>query len=159
MGRTYTDELASWVKKQETKGRDKNLVAFHGVRDDVSAAMEAGFSAKTVWANMHESGRLAFGYETFLSYVNRHVKTSQKQRPGVQSGASILEQRVSSRDQNPIASSSPVPAPTVTTLSEPLHTEAFLSPRTPATPSTPASRTGMPTFKFNPVPTNKENSN
>jgi hypothetical protein len=144
MVKSYTDELAEWVKKRESKGRDKNLVAFHGVRDDVKAAIEAGYSAKTVWSNMHETGRVGFGYETFLSYVHRLIKKPRDAKPGIQSGESIVAAGVKSPDREPTSTQAASPIP---------PTPANLSTK----PATPAKRAGMPTFKFNPVsPKNRE---
>lgn len=133
MAKTYTDELAEWVKKREIKGREKNLVAFLGLRDDVKAAIEAGYSAKTIWSNMRECGRIGFGYEAFLSYVNRLIKKGRDTKPGRQSGASLV-----------------VGGTTPTTV-EPPHSSAVSSQ-----PATSTKRAGMPTFKFNPVPSNRE---
>jgi hypothetical protein len=131
MAKSYTDELAEWVKKRENKGREKYLVAFHGVRDDVKAAIDAGYSVKTIWSNMHETSRVGFGYDTFLNYVNRLIKKSREAKPGTKSGESIVTARA--------APAAPEPPP--------------LPPALLSKPATPAAkRAGMPTFKFNPVP-------
>ena len=74
MAKSYPERLGEWVKQRTSTRRDKNLVAFLSVRDDVKAAVEAGYAVKTVWANMAESGRIGFGYDTFLNYVNRMVR-------------------------------------------------------------------------------------
>jgi len=129
MTKTYTDELAEWVKKRANKCREKNLVAFLGVRDDVKAAIDVGYSAKTIWSNMHECGRLGFGYEMFLHFVNRLIKKGQGAKPGCQSA-----QGIAASTGDPPGSSA-VPS---------------------GKPATPAKHAGMPTFKFNPVPCNRE---
>ena len=77
MAKTYPEQLGEWVKQRESTRRDKNLVAFLAVRDDVRAAVEAGYAVKTVWANMHEFKRIMFGYDTFLNYVNRLIRRPQ----------------------------------------------------------------------------------
>lgn len=89
MAKSYPDELAEWVRKRESGGRDKNLVAFHAVKGDVMLAIAAGFAVKTIWANMKETGRVAFGYETFLGYVHRLLKP-ERAKPGMRSGDRIL---------------------------------------------------------------------
>ena len=86
MAKTYPDQLGEWVKLRKSTQRDKNLVAFLAVRDDVKAAVEAGYAVKTVWANMHESKRIEFGYDTFLNYVNRLLR-----RPLVDQAATLTE--------------------------------------------------------------------
>ena len=74
MAKSYPEELREWVSKQKkTTPRDRNLVAFLAVRDDVKAAIDAGYSLKTVWANMRETGRIEFGYDTFLNYAKRSI--------------------------------------------------------------------------------------
>ena len=123
MAKNYTDELAEWIEEQSRQGRGKKLAAFHGVADDVRAALDAGYSVRTIWANMHDKGRIDFRYETFLRYVNRLIKTEGSPRPGVQSARSLA---------------------------------AATAPASPSPPATPAKRVGMPTFKFNPVPTDRE---
>jgi hypothetical protein len=36
--------------------------------------MAAGYALKTIWAHLHETGRIACRYETFLKQVRRHIK-------------------------------------------------------------------------------------
>jgi hypothetical protein len=74
MAKSYPEQLAEWVKRRESTKRDKNLVAFLAVRDDVKLAVDAGYAVKTIWANMHEEKRVAFGYDTLLNYVNRYIR-------------------------------------------------------------------------------------
>lgn len=75
MAKSYTEELADWVKKREDSRprQDKNMVAFLAVRADVKAAVEAGYAFKTIWEHMHETGKLPYRYETFLKHVRRHI--------------------------------------------------------------------------------------
>ncbi|HIF0302640.1 TPA: TraK family protein [Legionella pneumophila] len=80
MATSYTDQLAKWVKEKKATPRNKNLVAFLAVRADVKEAIDAGYPVKTVWENMHELKRVEFGYDTFLNYVNRHIRGSQETR-------------------------------------------------------------------------------
>ncbi|TWI62541.1 hypothetical protein IP91_04061 [Pseudoduganella lurida] len=69
MVKNYPEELANWVRKKPTTRRDRNLAAFLAVRSDVLAGLQAGYQAKTVWRNLIDEGRVAFGYGTFLRYV------------------------------------------------------------------------------------------
>lgn len=72
----YVDELASWVKKKESSKRrqDKSLVAFLAIRDDVVAAIDAGYSLKTIWEHLTETKKISYRYETFLKHVKTRVK-------------------------------------------------------------------------------------
>jgi hypothetical protein len=67
----YPKLLAQWVKQPTGKLRDRRLATFMAVRNDVKAALNAGFAAKTIWAHMRETGRVDFCYETFLRHVKR----------------------------------------------------------------------------------------
>jgi hypothetical protein len=80
MAKSYSEQLAGWVKRRPSPTRrDKNVVAFLAVRDDVKEALDEGYAVKTVWAHMHESKRIEFGYDTFLNYVNRHLRPAEQQ--------------------------------------------------------------------------------
>lgn len=76
MANDYTEELAEWVSARPAPAprQDRNLVAFLAVKGDVAAALEAGYSMKTIWAHLHATGRIAYRYETFTLHVKRHIK-------------------------------------------------------------------------------------
>jgi len=74
--KSYPEQLAEWVNQPARKLRDRHLVTFMAVRKDVEAALEAGFSVKTIWAHLHEAGRVDFCYETFLKHVKRRNNAS-----------------------------------------------------------------------------------
>jgi hypothetical protein len=74
MNKNYPEQLGDWVKRRKSTQRDRNLVAFLAIRDDVKAALDASYSVKTVWTNMHECKRIEVGYEVFLHYVNRLIR-------------------------------------------------------------------------------------
>ena len=139
MAKTYTDELTEWTKKRATKCRGTNLVTFLGLRDDVKAAIDAGFSTKTIWSNMHESGRVTFGYDAFLNYVNRLIKKRRDAKSGFHCADSVA---AAGTAVAPVESVEP-PLPLAVPSSK---------------PATPAQPPGMPTFKFNPIPSNREES-
>jgi hypothetical protein len=131
MAKSYIEQLGEWVKHRESTQRDRNLVAFLAVRDDVKAALDAGYAVKTVWANMHESGRVKFGYDTFLNYANRHIRQP--------------------RADNAVALTEPSGASLSTRANKP---EAKSSDKKPATKTTtPAAVAG---FHFNPTPDKKD---
>ena len=148
MAKNYTDELARWATKRQGKAREKNLVIFHALQDDVRAALDAGFSAKTIWAHMQEQGRVDFGYETFLDYVNRVIKLARGAKPGIRA-SEMASNAGPAMDSLPLTQS-----PVLPSRSDP---PTFPVPSTPSTPLAPpihpyTRRTGMPTFTFNPIP-------
>lgn len=76
----YTQELAQWVNEKEKSKppQDKSLVAFLAVKSNVQEAIDAGYSLKTIWQHMHDTGRLPYRYETFLRHVKKHLaKTAE----------------------------------------------------------------------------------
>ncbi len=126
MPKSYTEELAEWVKKREaTRPRqDKNVVAFLAIKEDVQAAITAGYSLLTIWEHLHEKGRIPYRYETFLKHVRRYIKG----RPPVV-GAGI----------EPMKSNEPQPAPNKPVVK-----------KQPAKPEAPSG------FTFNPIPNKED---
>lgn len=84
MPKSYPEQLREWMKRQTRTSRDKNLVAFLAVIDDVRAALDAGFGLTSIWANLHEQKRIEFGYDSFRRYVQRHILSKQPSAPVVQ---------------------------------------------------------------------------
>ena len=75
MAKRYSEELAEWVRQRALVTlRDRNVVAFLALKGDVRDALHNGFAVKTIWAHLHEEKRVAFGYDTFLNYVNKYVR-------------------------------------------------------------------------------------
>jgi hypothetical protein len=96
MAKTYPDQLGLWVKLRKSTRRDKNLVAFLAVREDVKAALDTGYSVKTVWTNMYECQRIEFSYDTFLNQVNRLIR-----RPQASKAAMLATPAAAIDDSNP----------------------------------------------------------
>lgn len=79
MGRTITDELAEWVASKEAPRRqDAQAVAFLAIRADVIAALDAGYSMKTVWDFLREKGRITSTYEAFRRHVKKHIRPGSR---------------------------------------------------------------------------------
>lgn len=74
MAKTYIEQLGEWVKKRTSTRRDKNLVAFLAVSENVRVAIKAGYAVKTIWINMVESKQIEFSYDTFLKYTHRFIR-------------------------------------------------------------------------------------
>jgi hypothetical protein len=154
MARNYAEELDTWVSQREGTGREKNLVAFHAVRDDIQTALAAGFAVKTIWAHMRAKGRISYGYNTFRFYVNRFIKKPQISQPGEMSnqhtqagqpGRAMTQASVSPRTQPAKPQAVPISA-------SPASAPVLSSAASSSVPPPPARRTGMPTFTFNPIP-------
>ena len=87
MGKNFSEELGEWLSRRNRKQRDRNLVAFLAVLDDVKDGLKTGYSAKSVWAYLLESKRIGFGYDTFLNYANRFIDSEQRYRAVTKSQA------------------------------------------------------------------------
>ena len=95
MVKAYPEQLAQWIEQRALARRDRNLVAFMAVHDDVKTATEAGYAVKTVWENLRETGRIDLSYRTFLNYVRRVLRPAQESigsvpaKPGCSTVSSI----------------------------------------------------------------------
>lgn len=76
MEKPYAEQLSDWIKCSKPAKRDQYLVAFLAVSDDVRAALAAGFPMNTIWRHMYATGRVPFGYDTFLKHVHRMLKAT-----------------------------------------------------------------------------------
>ena len=83
MANRYADELAEWVSARPAPRprQDRSLVAFLAVKEDVRAALEAGYAMKTIWAHLQATGRIESRYETFTLHVKRHLRTPPPAQP------------------------------------------------------------------------------
>lgn len=74
---SYLDHLAERTKNKPPTKQGVNKVIFLAVKNDVKEALDAGYSAKTIWADMVESKRITFCYATFMNYVNKLILQPQ----------------------------------------------------------------------------------
>lgn len=86
--KNFTDSLSAWVQaKEATRMRqDKCTVAFLGVRSDVADALEAGYTIKTIWEYLCETGRINYGYEAFRKHVRKHIGYAHQQPKATNNG-------------------------------------------------------------------------
>lgn len=76
MDKDYLNDLRKWVeekKGQNGKTANQARVVFLAIRDDVEAAINAGYNLTTIWEHMHETGRVSTTYETFRRHVKRFI--------------------------------------------------------------------------------------
>lgn len=128
MTKNYPDQLGDWIKRRAKSRRHTNLAAFLAVRDDVRAALDQKYALKDIWANLREGGRIPFGYDAFINYVNRFLGSHLAARK------SARERRRSGADATVVEKN---PGPVSTTKVKP--------------PPAP-----LPGFVFNPVPKKEE---
>ena len=72
----YPIDLAEWLsqRKGSKSTHASTMASFLAVSENVRDAVDAGFELKTIWEHLREKKRISFRYETFLKYVNRHIK-------------------------------------------------------------------------------------
>ena len=75
MSKCYTEELSDWMRQQQPPAARTRtgLADFLAVREDVRAAIEAGYSLKLIWQHLHSTHRIRCRYETFLRHVHQHL--------------------------------------------------------------------------------------
>ena len=82
MPSNYPEELGEWVKRRRSSKPAGRVAAFLAIRDDVEAAIDAGFPMKTIWAQMTERHQLNVCYDTFRGYVHRYI-SNRRERTSV----------------------------------------------------------------------------
>jgi hypothetical protein len=74
---TLSDELKRRAQAGGQRGRGRQ--AFLAKRGEIKQALEDGYTAKEVWALLHEKGAMPIQYRTFIDYVNRYLKDHGQQ--------------------------------------------------------------------------------
>jgi hypothetical protein len=144
MPRSYTDDLAAWVKDRAEKKRrrDEAAVAFLAVKEKVAHALEAGYALTTIWEHMSATGMVKFSYETFRAHARRYIKAKAEEATLGSTPAT------SAREPSAVT----VPLPDRRRQGGNAATPAGGTQRAPTTKK-PA---GIPGFTFNPNPDKKD---
>lgn len=113
MTNRYTEQLAERMRAKKLSARGLNAVAFLTVKDDVKAALDAGYVLKDIWADMRECERIHFSYDTFLRLVKRFIdlvpdrtpssSSRQKNTAPAKKAASGLPVKYSNQPSSPIS--------------------------------------------------------
>jgi hypothetical protein len=74
---TLSDELKQRAQTGGQRGHGRQ--AFLAMRSEIKQALENGYTAKEVWALLHEKGAMPIQYRTFIDYVNRYLKDYSQQ--------------------------------------------------------------------------------
>jgi hypothetical protein len=81
MANNYPEELGKWVKRRESSEPTTPVALFLAVRDDIEAAMDAGYPMKTIWQQMKDRQCLNVHYDTFRGYVKRYIFNTRNSTP------------------------------------------------------------------------------
>lgn len=141
MGKNYLTNLQEWVaQKKGINGSSANSarVVFLAIRDDVKAAIDAGYSLTTIWEHMHETGRVTTTYETFRRHVKRYINQREPVSLTVENRAAKSDAKKGSND-----------AKLQPDTKQP-DTKTAAPDKTPVKEEQPKSGGQLPTFQFNP---------
>lgn len=76
MAKSLSERIAERMRTKRPTGAAKNRAAFLAVRSDVKTAMDDGWPVKVIWETLREEGKISFGYDAFISYVNQLIRKS-----------------------------------------------------------------------------------
>ena len=93
----YPEQLAERLRAKKLSTRGLNTVAFLAIKDDVKAALDAGYVPKDIWADMRECERISFSYDTFLRFLKRFVTPVSNRMPAP---SSIHQNTVQAKKDN-----------------------------------------------------------
>ncbi|MBP8170661.1 hypothetical protein CJF35_21345 [Pseudomonas lundensis] len=127
MAKRLTERIAAQMQAQKPARSGQNRAAFLALRDDITEALADGWPVKTIWQTLHEEGKISFGYDAFISYVNRLIRAPE---------------------------STPEPITSAPQKAKPASSTTQKTAASPATPAAPtSSKPGeIPGFRFNPMP-------
>ena len=55
----------------------KNRASFLAVREDVRKALNDSWPVKAIWDSLRDEGKIEFGYDAFIGYVNRLIRDAE----------------------------------------------------------------------------------
>jgi hypothetical protein len=73
MPNSLSQRIAEHAKTKAPTVAGKNRAAFLTVREEVKGALDDGWPIKTVWETLREEGKIEFGYDAFIRYVDRLI--------------------------------------------------------------------------------------
>lgn len=75
MSKRLTERIAAHMQTQKPTRSGQNRAAFLAQRDDIKEALTDGWPVKTIWETLHDEGKISFGYDAFISYVNSLIRS------------------------------------------------------------------------------------
>ena len=67
--------MSGWVSKKNSESPNScdSLPIFRALQQDVTQAMAAGYSRKTIWDFLVDTRKVPFTYGTFIRYVKKYI--------------------------------------------------------------------------------------
>jgi len=76
MIKSLSDRIAERMNTRKLTRSGRNRANFLAVRNEVKQAIDDGWPIKAIWATLYDEGKIAFGYDAFISYVNRLIRSN-----------------------------------------------------------------------------------
>lgn len=73
MKKSLTENITTSKQGQQKKNGRKNKVAFLALREDISEALEKGWSITIIWETLRDEGKFTATYNTFRLYVLKYL--------------------------------------------------------------------------------------
>ncbi|MCW8445291.1 TraK family protein [Fluoribacter gormanii] len=73
MKKSLTDNIMTSKQTQQRTSARKNKVAFLAMREDISEALEKGWSITIIWETLRDEGSFTATYNTFRLYVLKYL--------------------------------------------------------------------------------------
>lgn len=115
MKKSLTENIMASKQSQQRINARRNKVAFLAMSEDISEALEKGWSMTVIWEILRDEGRFTASYNTFRLYVLKYLngqksgysqKDANKQQPKRQPGNQDKEKKLTTM---PSFSFNPVP--------------------------------------------------
>ncbi|HAT1761466.1 TPA: TraK family protein [Legionella pneumophila] len=113
MKKSLTENLTTSKQRQQRTNARKNKVAFLAMREDISEALEKGWSITVIWETLRDEGSFTATYNTFRLYVLKYLNgqtsgylqkdnVQQPKRPAVNQDKEKMPTTMPSFSFNPI---------------------------------------------------------
>lgn len=96
MKKSLTESITTSKQSSKRTNARKNKVEFLALREDISEALEKGWSISVIWETLNDEGKFTATYNTFRLYVLKYLNG---QKPGY-SQREAIEQRPKRPDEN-----------------------------------------------------------
>ena len=81
MAKSLSERIAERMSARKPTGAGKNRAEFLAMRNDVKKAMDDGWPVKVIWETLRDEGKISFGYDAFIGYVNRLIRNVDATAP------------------------------------------------------------------------------
>ncbi|WP_106225640.1 TraK family protein [Legionella pneumophila] len=87
MKKSLAENITSSKQSQQTTNARKHKVEFLAMREDISEALEKGWSITIIWETLRDEGRFTASYNTFRLYILKYLdgqKSGYSQKESVE---------------------------------------------------------------------------